>query len=216
MEVGVFNIDEEKEKLTQKLSEQYAQNIINMEEYERIVDYINKIETVKEVNVIERIIDGNNVEYSALTQNRSNEIMMPKGKEKYLSAFSWRTTNVKPINGHGGEYISFFGTNRIIMDNLPKGRTVIKVNSIFGLTEIIVSKNIKVINKAAPIFSGIFIPAEINKEDEELPELYIVGKAVFGNITVKTIEQIKQEKEFEEKYAEEIKQNMLDKISRKK
>jgi hypothetical protein len=30
----MINIDEEKDKLTQKLSEQYSQNILNMEEYE--------------------------------------------------------------------------------------------------------------------------------------------------------------------------------------
>jgi hypothetical protein len=52
MEVYMINIDEEKDKLTQKLSEQYSQNIINMEEYERILEYINKIETGKEINII--------------------------------------------------------------------------------------------------------------------------------------------------------------------
>ncbi|MDR1029990.1 MAG: hypothetical protein LBL76_03855 [Treponema sp.] len=173
----MFNIDEEKDTLTKELSEQYSQNIISMEEYERILEYINKIETKKEASIIEKIIQENSIE--------KNEIMMPKTKENYVSMFSWRTTNVKSINGSGGKFISLFGTNRIIVDNLPKGKTVLQVNSIFGLTEIIVSKNIKIINKTVPIFSGIFSPNEINRENEELPELYIVGKAIFGNITIK-------------------------------
>jgi hypothetical protein len=150
-----------------------------MEEYERILEYINKIETGKEINIIQKIIQENNANNNELTITKNNEIIIPKNNEKHLSMFSWRTSNVRPVNGNGGKYISVFGTNQIIVDNLPKGRTVINVSSIFGLTEIIVSNNIKIINKTALIFSGIFSPYEMNKEDEELPELYIVGKTIF-------------------------------------
>jgi hypothetical protein len=176
----MFNLDEEKNKLTTELSEQYSQSIINMEEYERILEYINKIETTKEVNIIEKIIQENTVE------NNNDKLIIPQNNvtEKHLAIFSWRSSNIKPLNSDGGKYISIFGTNRIIIDNLPKGRTVINVNSIFGLTEIVVSKNIKIINQTIPIFAGIFAPNEINQENEELPELYIMGKAIFGNITI--------------------------------
>jgi hypothetical protein len=204
----MFNIDEEKDKLAKGLSEQYSQNIISMEEYERILEYINKIETKREINIIEKIIQENNIENNELTIMQNNEIIISKTKEKYLSMFSWRTTNVKSINGNGGKFISLFGTNRIIVDNLPKGRTVINVNSVFGLTEIIVSKNIKIINKTVPIFSGIFSPNEINRENEELPELYIVGKAIFGNITIKVIDEFKKEEEQEKEFEEKVKENI--------
>ena len=116
---------------------------------------------------------------------------MPKTKERHFTMFSWRTTNLKLINGNGGIFTSLFGANRIIVDNLPKGKTIIKVNSIFGLTEIVTSENVRIINNAAPIFSGIFGPNETNKENEELPELYIIGKAIFGNITVRKEEEKK-------------------------
>jgi hypothetical protein len=169
-------IDKEKDGLTQKLSEQYAKNIINIDEYERVLEYINKIETKKELIVIEKIIEENNA--------GNNEIIIPRSAEKHFSVFSWRSSTIKPVNGNGGKYMSLFGATRIIVDNLPKGKTILNVNSIFGLVEIIVSKNIKIINKTAPIFSGIFAPNETNKEGEELPELYITGKAVFGNITI--------------------------------
>jgi hypothetical protein len=212
----MFNIDAEKDKLVKELSEQYSQNIISMEEYERILEYINKIETKKEVNIIEKIIQENNIENNGLTLIQNNKIMISKAKEKHLSMFSWRTTNVKSINGNGGNFISLFGTYRIIIDNLPKGRTVINVNSVFGLTEMIVSKNIRIINKAVPIFSGIFSPNELNRENEELPELYITGKAIFGNITIKAIDEFKkeeeQEKEFEEKVKEKISKKIYDKM----
>jgi hypothetical protein len=189
--IGDFmcNFDEEKENLVKMLSEQYSQNIINMEEYERILEYINKIETKKEINIIEKIILENNNNENEIVVKNNTGIITPKAGEKHLAFFSWRTTNVEPIDGKGGKYTSFFGGHRIIVNNLPKGKIILNVNSIFGLTEIIVSQKIKIINKAVPIFSGIFTPNEIKQEGEKLPELYIIGKAIFGNITVKTIEE---------------------------
>jgi hypothetical protein len=207
----MFNIDEEKDKLTKKLSEQYSQNIMNIDEYERMLEYINKIETGKEISVIRKIIEGNNIEHNILLENKNNQITIPKTNEKHVSLFSWRTSNVKSVNGNGGKYVSVFGTNRVIVDDLPKGRTIIDVDSIFGLVEIVVSKDVKIINKTVPIFSGIFTPHEIKKEDEELPELYIAGKAIFGNITIKTIEELNKENEIEEKLKEKIMQRIIEK-----
>ena len=213
----MFNIDEEKDRLAKNLSEQYSQNIISLEEYERILEYLNKIETKKEIYVIKKIIyENNGVNKNELETIQNNEIMIPESNERNLTIFSWRSLNIKPANGNGGKHTSLFGTNRIIVDNLPDGKLVLNVNSIFGLTEIIVPKNIKIINKAVPIFSGIFVSEELMKENEGLPELYIFGKAIFGNITIKTAEEkaeeMRKEKEFEEKYSEKIKEKMLKNI----
>ncbi|MDR2651116.1 MAG: hypothetical protein LBC68_02200 [Prevotellaceae bacterium] len=184
----MYNFDEEKEKLTKTLSEKYSQNIIGMEEYERIVEYINKIETEKEIAIIKKIITETIAGDNELAATAGGDaIMLSKTNEKHLSVFSWRTTTISPVNGNGGQFTSCFGTNRIILENLPKGRTILNVNSIFGLTEIIIKQDIKIVNKVTPIFSGIFMPDKINSENKKLPELYIVGKAVFGNITVKII-----------------------------
>jgi hypothetical protein len=134
----MHNLDEEKNRLIQELSEQYSQNIINLGEYERVLDYLNKTETRKEINIIEKIINENMTENNELSILKNNEVIIPKSNKKHLSMFSWRATNVKSINGYGGKFISIFGANKIIVDNLPKGRTILNVNSIFGLTEIIV------------------------------------------------------------------------------
>jgi len=169
---------EEKERLIGKLSEQYSKNILNIEEYERIIEYVNKIETTAEASIIEKIIDENNLKNSGeLTVPRDND-------EKHLAVFSWRSTNLKSYNGSGGKYLSLFGTNRIIIDDLPKGKTVINVDSIFGFTEIVISKDVKIINKTTPVFSGVFMPDEANEGEGEMPELHITGKVVFGNITI--------------------------------
>jgi hypothetical protein len=179
--------DEEKENLIKTLSEQYSQNIINVEEYERILEYLNKIETKNEINIIEKIISEHKVDHNEISAKNNTGTITPGAGEKHLAFFSWRTTNAELINGNGGKYTSLFGGHRIIVDNLPKGRTILNVSSIFGLTEILVSQNIKIINKVVPIFSGMFAPDGTNNKGEELPELYIIGRAVFGNVTVKII-----------------------------
>lgn len=185
-----------------------------MEEYERLLEYINKIETGKEISIIERVIQEAGTRSDELAQN--NEITIPKTREKHLSMFAWRTANIKPVNGNAGRFTSVFGANRIIIDSLPAGRTVLNVNAIFGLVEIVIPKNVKITNKAATVFAGIFTPNEINKKDKALPELYITGKAVFGNITVKTAEEfeeeLRKEKEFGKKVEEKVRQRIYDKM----
>jgi hypothetical protein len=216
----MFNPDDEKGKLIEMLSEKYSRNIITMEEYERILEYINKIETEKEIRIIEKIILESASDAGALELNTKNEAAVYEAKEKHLSLFAWRTTNINPRDGNGGNFTTCFGANRIIVDDLPRGRTILKVNSIFGLTEIIVRQDVKIVNKAIPVFAGIFTPNETRGAEEDLPELCITGKAVFGSITVITVEElkekIKKEKEFGEEYAEKIRQKMLDKMSGKR
>ncbi|MDR2247352.1 MAG: hypothetical protein LBE17_11900 [Treponema sp.] len=214
----MYNFDDEKDTLVKMLSEKYSRNIITIEEYERILEYINKIETKKEINIIEKIILETVVDENELAAIKRNDAAASETKN-HLSMFSWRTTTIKPINGNGGKFTSCFGANRIILEKLAKGKTILNVNTIFGLTEIIITQDIKIINEAVPVFSGIFVPNRTSGSDEDLPELCITGKAIFGNITVKSMEElneeINQEKEFGEKYAEKLRQKMLDKISKR-
>jgi len=205
-------MEEEKDRLTASLSEQFSRNIITLEEYERLLEYINRIETKREVHVLERIIQENNlVTTHDLEVIQDRQILLPRSRG--VSLFSWRTSDVESIQGNGGTYTSIFGANRILVNNLPKGRTVLHVNSVFGLTEIVVAKNIRVINKTAPLFSGVFVSDAVSKEGEGLPELYIVGRAFFGNITVMTAEEnpaeMQKEKDFARQYEEKIRKKML-------
>jgi hypothetical protein len=163
----------EKENLIKTLQEQYAQNIISVEEYEKILEYINKIETKKEIKTIQKII-----------QEENRVVLAGETAKTHLALFSWRTSHIKPLNKNAGKYTSLFGANRIILGNIPRGTTILNVNSIFGLTEVIVPENVKIINEAFPIFSGIFASNKTIKDDDA-PELHITGKAIFGNITIK-------------------------------
>ncbi|GHU75300.1 hypothetical protein FACS189461_1300 [Spirochaetia bacterium] len=175
----MLKFEEEKDKLTQKLSEQYAKSTVTMEEYERILEYINKIETKKEITIIEKIIDENSANNSEVTLLQT---AVPQTAEEHTSVFSWRASTVKATNE---KYITVFGAHQIIADDLPKGRTVIDVETTFGLTEIIVPKNVKITTNVKSIFSGIFMHGEAGETETGGPELYINGKAVFSDITIK-------------------------------
>jgi hypothetical protein len=165
------NIEEAREALIKTLSEHYTQDRVSVEEYERILDYITKIETSKEAEILRKILQ----EYQGIEDGTSTP-------EKRLSLFSYRRGTVTSVRGKGGTYTCIFGMNQIIVDNLPKGITVLEVHSIFGLTEILIPQHIKIVNKAVPIFGGIFAPQDASSAESEL---HIIGEAVFGNITIK-------------------------------
>ena len=54
-------VDERKGKAIENLSVSFAKNRLPLEEYERLVEYINKIESERELIVIEKIV----TEYSS-------------------------------------------------------------------------------------------------------------------------------------------------------
>ncbi|GHV80888.1 hypothetical protein AGMMS49944_26790 [Spirochaetia bacterium] len=177
----VPTIDDEKEQITRALSEQYAQNSIDLEEYERLIEYVQKISTSRELKNVKKIVAEN-------THGDTGTLILPEaGGEKHLSVFSWRSSTVKPVQGNAGTYASVLGANsiRINEHDLPKGKTVLTVHSILGLTEIHIPKNVRVINKTTPFLAGVFSPNEpAASDDTEAPELYILGRAILGNITI--------------------------------
>jgi len=167
----MVDVIKEKERLTHDLTDQYSKSIISLEEYEGKIDMVNKVDSVKELKAVQKIC------------GIVDPMLLENSEEEQLTIFSWRSTNVKPVNGNAGKFVCVFGTNRITINDMPKGKTVLHVESIFGLTEILIPKNVRVINRATPIISGIFFTDETEREDDA-PELYITGTAVFGNITI--------------------------------
>jgi hypothetical protein len=100
----------EKEKLIEILSIQYSQGLIAMDEYERILEFINKVETIKEIEYIRKIIDTNET-YSLKKQIiiSENTIIEPSSKPKnifsrfFIKKISQRS-NIKHIKKYSGTY----------------------------------------------------------------------------------------------------------------
>jgi hypothetical protein len=87
-----FEMDQEKERLINILAKQYAQDLIAITEYERLLDFVNKTETNKEIEYIKKIIDTNET-YALRTTNQyvekrnSNNIILT-----ILKKYSRKTT----------------------------------------------------------------------------------------------------------------------------
>ena len=190
----MINVFEEKEKLTNELSDQYAKSLINLEEFESMIVEINKVESIKELNAVRQIVNENNkligigeTENKPVNKVYKEAVIIPGKfkKQKYETVFSSREIVAESVNGHAGLFSCVFSRNKIKIDDLPQGKTVLEIDSVFSLTEIVVPKEIKIVNKLSPVFAGVSIPDdEYAGSYGDRPELHIKGEAIFGNVSV--------------------------------
>jgi len=168
----MINVTEEKERLTQELTEQYSKSVISLNDYESMIEQVTKIDSVKDLQVVQKRI-GENSELTLYDDNIHEQ----------AAIFSWRNVTAKPINGKAGNFSSVFGATQIKINDLPEGNTTLNVKAVFGLIEIFVPKNIKIENNITPVFSGIFAP-NVDEHNDCKSVLNITGKSVFGNVSI--------------------------------
>jgi len=180
------DIEFEKNRLTEKLSDQYSRNVITLDEYERLLDYINKIETTKEISIANNMLQVYRPAEPPEPEPDSSVFdLFKRHTNKYDTIFSTRTLNVNLNNERDNKFSVIFGTNRIIVDNLPPGKTTLNIECVFGAMEIFIRQNARIINNITPVFSSVDSPHD--RYDEYLPELRIKGDVVFGSVTIKLI-----------------------------
>jgi hypothetical protein len=170
----MINVTEEKEKLTNALTEQYSKSVISLNDYESMIDQVTKVDSIKDLRSVQKQLSEN----SELALYDDND-------HEHLTVFSWRNVTAKSINGNAGNFTSVFGTTQIKINDLPAGNTTLKVKAVFGLVEIFVPKNIKIVNKVTPVFSGVFAPNNSERDEyDDKSVLIITGESVFGNVTI--------------------------------
>jgi len=170
----MINVTEEKEKLTQALTEQYSKSIISLDDYESMIERVTKADSLQELRIVQKQL-GENCELTPYDDNDN--------AREQKTVFSWRNVTAKSINGNAGNFSNVFGTTQIKINDLPAGNTTLKIKTVFGLIEIYVPKNVKIENNITPVFSGIFTP-DIDERDDCKSVLKITGKSVFGNVTI--------------------------------
>ena len=188
-------IDERKQKSVETLSVSYAKNRLPLEEYERLVEYINKIESERELMVVEKIV----AEYSVQEQPASGKTKPPSYYDEEDANYPERNYNNSKENitvlsnrtfqgpvKSGSQYISILGTEKLIIrkSDLQSHQTVLNLFSILGESIIYVEPGIEVINRVVPILGNSEIKFKGNTGDREL---IISGAAILGNITVKQL-----------------------------
>jgi hypothetical protein len=184
-------IEERKEKAVNILSTGYARNRLPLEEYERLVEYINKIESERELIIVEKIV----AEYSGIKSpdayNDENETIYPENGfnnfKENLTLLSNRTFQ-GPVKS-GSQFASILGSEQIIIRraDLQQRQTILNIVSIFGDSVVLVEPGINVINRTIPILGNCVTKLKDNKNSYYDRELVISGIAILGNITIKQL-----------------------------
>jgi len=191
-------IEERKEKAIDDLSTSFAKNRLPLEEYERLVEYINKIESERELVVVEKIVaeygnDGNETPAGPYRDDDDAEDYYQdhgynSGLNTSLAVLSNR--NISGPVKSGAQFVSILASTEIKIRkaDLGKRRTVLNIVSILGDATIFVEPGIRVTNKAIPILGS----AETNQKIKKMannadPELIVSGAAFLGSITVKLL-----------------------------
>ena len=189
-------IEERKSEAIEKLSEGYAKNRLPLEEYERLVEYINKIESERELVVVEKIA----AEYEVKTSETKTEIYdddedepdfpINQNSSSNLAILSSRTFS-GPLKS-GEQFVSMLGSQyiKIRKSDLPKRKTVLNVVSILGESIVYVESGIRVRNKAIPVLGSSRIDNKVSKQaQQDEAELVISGVSLLGEITVKLLKE---------------------------
>ena len=190
-------VEERKEKAIESLSESFAKNKLPLEEYERLVEYVNKIESERELVVVEKIVaeyKGSDLpNESAYAGEEGEPVYYPRHESQQssnLTVLSSRTFS-GPIES-GAQFVSILGSEHIKIRkaDLSRRQTVLNIVSILGDSVIFVESGIRVSNRAIPILGGAWMDHNVGKQAEEgEPELIISGTALLGNITVKLLKE---------------------------
>jgi hypothetical protein len=197
-------IDERKEKAIENLSASYAKNRLPLEEYERLVEYISKIESERELIVVEKIVvahsedgaestSGKNGNGDDDTEDEENEGRKRRRTLSKSSAVNLNVLSSRTFSGplkSGANFVSVLGDGRIRIRkaDLKKPTTVLNVVSVLGDFVVAVESGIRVINNAIPVLSDSTINNKVTKEaEDDAPELIITGIALLSDINVKLL-----------------------------
>ena len=191
-------IEERKEKAIENLSTSYAKDRLPLEEYERLVEYINKIESERELIVVEKIVaeyggketPGRAFDDDEDTPDYHSDYYQNPIASNNLTLLSTRTFS-GPVKT-GSQFVSILGSAQIKVrkSDLSKKRTVLDVVSLLGDCTVFVEGGIRVINRAIPILGNTETNHKVDLEVKDgEPELVISGAALLGNITIKLLKQ---------------------------
>jgi hypothetical protein len=192
-------IEERKGKAIEKLSDCYAKSRLPLEEYERLVEYINKIESERELVVVEKIVteyDGNGSKPAGPDDDEDEDDQVYYGgisgsSISNLSVLSSRTYQ-GPVKS-GAQFLSLLGSGQIKIRkaDLSKRRTTIHIVTILGDNSIYVEPGINVINRAIPILGNSDVHHKVAKmAGAGEPELVITGTVLLGTISVKPLKDL--------------------------
>lgn len=180
-------VEERKEKLVEKLSVHYSLNKISIEEYERLMKYSQEIETPRELQILESLIEGHaevkNDYVNTASTRADSQAVTGDNPDNFTLLSSRKTTGVIT----SGNYTAILGDHKIVIEesDLINDETVLNCTVFLGNINIQVPDNVKVVCKALPILGDVSISDNVNKKSGKKC-LVITGNVLLGNINIKS------------------------------
>ncbi|MDR1326729.1 MAG: hypothetical protein LBK00_11915 [Treponema sp.] len=172
-----INIEQEKERLTNILSTQYSQSLIAIDEYERLLDFVNKIETNKEIEYIKNIINTN--ETYALKEKTIDRNQLENQSKinifTILINLLIKKRNVKKIKIFSDIY-----ELRLYDIDFIENRLILKINSYGGNTFIYIAKNTSVENNVKNYGGNNIMNERTDINNSEIKNKLIINGTNFG------------------------------------
>ncbi|MDR0784330.1 MAG: hypothetical protein LBE74_00395 [Treponema sp.] len=193
-----------KNKAVDRLSVQFSKNAMSLEEYERLVDYIQKAESERELTIIEKIVDES-AAYSSMKSDKSRVYEEPQRREhpstynpfagilgsewSDITFMSSREISGASLVGKRRSILSFLGNTSITIEEgqLPQGRTIVNAVSFLGNTVIAAPPSVKVTMEANAVLGNAVIDRGTGITETlrpGAPELVVMGGAFMGNLVV--------------------------------
>jgi hypothetical protein len=176
-----IEIEQEKERLTNILSTQYSQSLIAIDEYERLLDFVNKTETNKEIEYLKKIIDVNEtytLKNNNVVQTINNlPVTVKKSFFWKFNIFKKDESNKKIVNYNGIYELKLYVSDFI------ENKLSIKITLYNGEIHIYIPKNTLIVNNIKRFNGNIRFneQTEINSNDFS-NELTLKGTMYNGNI----------------------------------
>jgi hypothetical protein len=200
---------ERKNIAIEKLSVQFSRNAMSMEEYERLVDYIQKAESERELTIIEKIV-GESAACSGIEDEAippkpgagySNETSQRRDSAHYtftgmfgaegadVTFMSSREISGASLVGKRRSFLSFLGSVSITIEErqLPPGKTIVNAVSLLGSIIITAPPSVKITMEANAVLGTAVIERGTGVMEtlrSDAPELVVTGGAFMGSLIV--------------------------------
>jgi hypothetical protein len=182
---GTAEIEREKERLTGILSTQYAQGLIELDGYERLVEFAGKAETGREIEYLRKIIDTN--ETYALKKT-AVEAVRPENRPKTgffaaLANLLAKKQNIKKVKLFSGTY-----ELRLHDIDFVENRLTLQIKNFGGDAFIHVSENTAVENSVQVYGGKCVMDGSADAGSAEIKNRLVITGANFGgSIHIKTV-----------------------------
>ena len=128
METAVEIKETRKNQIIEKLSTYYSLNYMSLEEYERLIAYSNNIETDKELDILENIIEGTRSQSGMKNDDSEPSYQSLENQREYYTILSSRKTSGSILKKENVKLINILGEHQIILgdDDLVRRETELK------------------------------------------------------------------------------------------